>query len=98
MKLSELRTDLLESEDENKDVGKAPPPGKLGELITVKQAAKILDVSPSRVRQFISDGRLKAVSPDVGQRDNMLRLADVNKFDAKPRERTGRPEEGGSKD
>jgi excisionase family DNA binding protein len=75
MKLSEIRTDIvLESDDENKDVAKAPAPGKLGEFITTKQAAKILKVSPSRVRQFIQDGRLKTYAPEVGRRDNMLKL------------------------
>jgi excisionase family DNA binding protein len=98
MKLSDLAPILTESEDENKDVDKAPAPGDLGELITVKQAAKILGVSPSRVRQFIQDGRLTAKSPDVGQRDNMLNLQAVKKFATKERERTGRPSEGKSED
>lgn len=95
MKLSEIRSDIvLESEDENKDVSRAPAPGKLGEFITVKQAAKILKVSPSRVRQFIQDGKLKSYGPEVGRRDNMLKLSAVNKFSDKPREITGRPDEG----
>lgn len=95
MKLSEIRTDVvLESDDENEDVSKAPPPGKLGEFITAKQAAKILKVSPSRVRQFIQDGRLKSYGPEVGRRDNMLKLSAVNKLADKERPITGRPDEG----
>lgn len=93
MKLSDLAPILNESEDENKDVQKAPAPGELGELITVKQAAKIIGVSPSRVRQFIQDGRLSSKGPEVGQRDNLLNLQSVKKFAAKERERTGRPSE-----
>lgn len=95
MKLSEIRTDIvLESDDENKDVAKAPAPGKLGEFITTKQAAKILKVSPSRVRQFIQDGRLKTYSPEIGRRDNMLKLSAVEKLADKERPITGRPDEG----
>ncbi len=95
MKLSEIRTDIvLESDDENKDVSKAPAPGKLGEFITTKQAAKILKVSPSRVRQFIQDGRLKTYAPEVGRRDNMLKLSAVEKLADTERPITGRPDEG----
>ncbi len=95
MKLSEIRTDIvLESDDENKDVSKAPAPGKLGEFITTKQAAKILKVSPSRVRQFIQDGRLKTYAPEVGRRDNMLKLSAVQSLADKERPITGRPDEG----
>jgi excisionase family DNA binding protein len=95
MKLSEIRTDIIvESDDENDDVSKAPAPGKLGEFITTKQAAKILKVSPSRVRQFIQDGRLKTYSPEVGRRDNMLKLSAVQKLADKERPITGRPDEG----
>lgn len=95
MRLREIRTDIVfESDDENKDVGRAPPPGKLGEFITVKQAAKIIGVSPSRVRQFIQDGRLKSYGPEIGRRDNMLKLSAVEKLADKERPITGRPDEG----
>lgn len=93
MKLEDIKP-LAESDNESKDVSKAPPPGKLGEFITTKQAAKILGVSPGRVRQFIQDGRLKSYSPEIGRRDNMLKVAEVNKLKDEPRERTGRPDEG----
>lgn len=95
MKLHDLRSDvLLEKDDEDKDINQAPAPGKLGEFITTKQAAKLLKVTPSRVRQFIMDGRLKTHEPEIGRRDNMLKLADVEKFKEKAREITGRPDEG----
>jgi len=96
MKLQDIRTDVIitESEDENADVGRAPAPGKLGEFVTTKQAAKILKVSPGRVRQYIQDGRLKSYSPEIGRRDNMLKLSAVNKLKDNPPERTGRPDEG----
>lgn len=95
MKLKEIRTDLIvESDNENEDVHQAPPPGKLGEFITTKQAAKILGVSPSRVRQFIQDGRLKTYSPEIGRRDNMLKLSAVQKLADTDRPITGRPDEG----
>lgn len=95
MKLKDIRTDVIfEAKDENSDVDKAPAPGKIGEFITVKQAAKILDVSPSRVRQFIQDGRLKSHSPEIGRRDNLLKHSAVIKLSKEPREITGRPDEG----
>ena len=83
--------------DENSDIDKAPPPGKLGEFCTTAQAAKILGVSMGRVRQFIMDGRLKSYKPEKGRRDNMLKIAEVKSFASKEREITGRPKEGDSK-
>ena len=95
MKLKDIRADVVnESDDENKDVNRAPPPGKLGEFITVKQAAKIIGVSPSRVRQLIQDGRLKSYGPEIGRRDNMLKLSAVEKLADSDRPITGRPDEG----
>lgn len=81
------------SKDENSDMNKTPPPGKLGPYITTAQAAKELGVSMSRVRQFIMDGRLKSYSPEKGRRDNMLKLSEVKAFAKKDREITGRPSE-----
>lgn len=78
--------------DENDNPQKAPPPGKLGEFITTSQAAKILGVSPSRVRQFIQENRLKSYPPEVGRRDNMLKLSEVKEFAKQERDITGRPE------
>jgi DNA binding domain, excisionase family len=66
----------------------------MGQYITTREAAKILGVSDARVRQFIGDGRLKAHHPKAGRRDNFLLRADVEAFDKKEREITGRPDEG----
>jgi site-specific DNA-methyltransferase (adenine-specific) len=57
-------------------------------FITTAEAAEILGVSPSRVRQLILEGRLK--SQKIG-RDQILTRKDVDIFAAEPRNRTGRP-------
>lgn len=57
-------------------------------LITTAEAARILGVSPSRIRQFIIQGRLAAKK--IG-RDQLLKESDVHRFAAQPRHRTGRP-------
>lgn len=57
-------------------------------LITTTEAAKILGVSASRVRQFILEGRLE--SSKIG-RDQLLKQSAVEDFALKPRDRTGRP-------
>lgn len=90
MKLEQLTE---AKKDENSDLNKTPPPGKLGQFITTSQAARILKVTASRVRQFIMDGRLKSYSPEKGRRDNMLKLSEVRAFAGKEREPTGRPSE-----
>lgn len=88
--ITELRDDSKDKEAEAKTTGT----NDMGQYITTKQAADILGVDASRVRQFIMDGRLKAHNPVPGRRDNFLIRADVEAFDKKPRERTGRPDEG----
>lgn len=45
------------------------------DLLTTHQAAEILGVSASRVRQFILNGRLPAIK--LG-RDNLIREADLS--------------------
>ena len=57
-------------------------------LISTNEAAVILGVSSSRVRQLIIEGRLE--STKIG-RDQLLELEKVKEFSSKPRERTGRP-------
>jgi excisionase family DNA binding protein len=57
-------------------------------LITTSDAANLLGVSSSRVRQFILDKRLDSVK--IG-RDQLLKQSDVEAFSSKPRPRTGRP-------
>ncbi len=56
--------------------------------ISTAEAAKILGISASRVRQLIIDGRLEATK--VG-RDQLLEKELVENFALIPRERTGRP-------
>lgn len=53
------------------------------ELITTKEAAKILGVSRSRVSQFIGEKRLTIVKKF--NNCNMLRRGDVIEFGEKPR-------------
>ncbi len=92
MKLSQIFENKA-SHSENDDMGKTPAPGKLGDLISSAQAAKILGVTMSRIRQFVMDGRLKSYQPEKGRRDHMFKLADIRSFSKKDREITGRPTE-----
>ena len=57
-------------------------------LISTSEAASILGVSASRVRQLIIEGRLE--STKIG-RDQLLEPDKVREFSTRPRERTGRP-------
>ena len=57
-------------------------------LISTSEAAAILGISASRVRQLIIEGRLEATK--IG-RDQLLEPEKVKEFAARPRERTGRP-------
>jgi excisionase family DNA binding protein len=57
-------------------------------IISVKQAAEILGVSPRRVRQFIQEGRLK--SSKVGGH-HFLQELEVRKF-AQIERRDGNPD------
>jgi excisionase family DNA binding protein len=83
---------LVESKDENKDIGKAPPEGSAPEnYVTTAQAAKMLGVTMGRIRQFIQEGRLKSKAPTKGRRDNLIKTSTVKAFKEKKRERTGRP-------
>ena len=92
MKLFEVK-EIFESTDEDLTVRDAPAPGQLGQFITSAQARKILNVSMSRVRQFIMEKRLKCYHPTPGRRDNFLKLSEVQAFGEKDRKITGRPDE-----
>lgn len=70
--------------------------GDLGQWINSKQAAEILGVNDSRVRQFVREKRLKSHAPEDGRRDHLFKRADVEALAKEPRERTGRPPEGES--
>lgn len=80
-----------EGNAENKTLDKAPPPGDTGDLISTAQAAKILGVSQSRVRQLIMDGKLKAHNPVKGRRDNFLKVSDVRSYKKSGNHEPGRP-------
>jgi len=94
MKLADIKT-LVEIDDEDR---KQPPPITGGETISTSQAAKVLGVSVSRVRQLIGDGHLKPIaSPRKGDRDHELRLKDVQSLkDNLPKK--GRPFKGKTSD
>lgn len=83
--------DLLENhKDENRDINKAPPPSD--EWITTAQAAKILDVTMSRVRQMIMAGDITAKPPLKGRRDNLVSRKTIVSLSKQDRKPTGRPE------
>ncbi len=82
---------IIEIDDEDKDLDRAPPPGKTGEFITSAQAARLLKVSMSRIRQLVADGTLKSFQPEKGRRDHLLKRKDVQALrDEMPK--VGRPE------
>lgn len=83
--------DIYESSGESETVRKSSPPGDLGEYITTAQAAKILDVEMSRIRQMISDGELNSYQPEEGRRDHMLKLSEVHAKKYKDKDVGGRP-------
>jgi excisionase family DNA binding protein len=87
MKLIDL---IQEHKDENKDISKAPPPDS--EWITTAQAAKMLGVTMSRIRQMIMDGQISSKSPIKGRRDNLVSRKTITALSKKERKPTGRPE------
>jgi excisionase family DNA binding protein len=82
---------------ENSNMSKTPPPGKTGEFVTTAQAARVLKVTMSRVRQLIMDGQLKSYGPEKGRRDNLLKLSDVKLFHRDAQKPAGRPPEDDDK-
>jgi len=83
--------DLLESSKESLTVVKAPAPGNLGNFITTAQAAKLLGVEMSRIRQLIMDGKLKSYEPEPGRRDHVLKRSEVEKLRTAKKDKGGRP-------
>lgn len=57
-------------------------------LLTTREAAKLLDVSPVRIRQLISNGRIAASKHG---RDYLLEISAVEQFREAGRKKTGRP-------
>lgn len=88
MKLHQIH----EGSDEDETVRKAPPPGETGQYITSAQAAKILGVEMSRIRQLVADGKLKSHQPTEGRRDHMFKESEVRSLAEKEKDKGGRPE------
>lgn len=84
---------VIEVDDEDKDLDRAPPPGKTGEFITSAQAARMLGVSMSRIRQMVADKTLTSYQPEKGRRDHLLKRKDVQALKSNMPE-VGRPEKG----
>lgn len=95
MKLNELLQ--VNEGDESETVRKAPPPGKIGNLITSAQAAKILGVEMSRIRQLVASGDLKSHQPEEGRRDHFFKKAEVEAFKSKEKDKGGRPKDSSEK-
>lgn len=87
MKLQDI---LIEHKDENSDISKAPTPDS--DWVTTAQAAKMLGVTMSRIRQMIMDGQITAKSPVKGRRDNLVSRKAITSLSKKDRKPTGRPE------
>lgn len=92
MKLLESILTLLEKDDEDKDISKAPPAGDMGKYVTTAQAARMLNVGMSRIRQLVSDGELTSKQPTKGRRDHLILQKDVESLKKQER-KAGRPEE-----
>lgn len=92
MKLNDIAeiVEYVDANRENKTLNRTPPPGDAGELISSAQAARILGVSQSRIRQIIGAGELNSVPPTKGQRDHLLKLSDVKSYKNKMKD-AGRP-------
>jgi site-specific DNA-methyltransferase (adenine-specific) len=60
----------------------------MNKYLTTREAAEFLGVSPSRVRQFIQQRRLKS---EKHGRDHMLLREDVHRFASKGTLKRGRP-------
>lgn len=98
MKLAEAAKYLREVDDEDK--GNVPPISG-GGTISTKQAAKILGVSVSRVRQMLGGGGEKKsldadTKPRPGDRDHEIKLKDVQAL-KNNMPKKGRPDEGKGK-
>jgi len=97
MKINKLLQAINES-DESKTVRNAPAPGKMGDLITSAQAAKILGVEMSRVRQLVASGDLKSYQPEDGRRDHFFKKAEIETYKSKDKDKGGRPKNTEEKD
>lgn len=91
MKLEDAAKYLREVDDEDR---KRPPPVKGGGTISTAQAASILGVTVSRVRQLIGQGKLKpTVKPRKGDRDHELLKKDVDDLAVRMDKKSGKSQE-----
>jgi excisionase family DNA binding protein len=58
------------------------------ELLTTKQAAVMLKITPARVRQLISDGQIRS---EKQGRDHLLHPDEIARFNREGRRPGGRP-------
>lgn len=67
--------------DLHEDTSKKPPvPGSLGDLYTTKQAAEMIGVEPSRIRQLKMEGRIKPVEgPVPGHQESLYSAKEVER-------------------
>jgi excisionase family DNA binding protein len=66
----------------------------MGQLFTTEEAAKYLAVTPSRVRQFIGENRLRSVKHG---RDHLIEESEVKRFAEEGKKKRGRPERKNNK-
>lgn len=57
-------------------------------MVTTEIAAKLLNVTPARVRQLISENRLKS---QKNGRDHFIDILDIKKFSKYEQKKAGRP-------
>lgn len=62
--------------------------GDINDYVTVAQAAEVLKLSPSRVKQFIAEKRLPSVL--IHARQHLILRADVEAFAKLPRQKRGK--------
>ena len=87
MKLQDAARFLQEVDHEDE---KRPPPVKGSGTISTSQAARILGVVVSRVRQFIRDKILKSTKPQKGDRDHEILKKDVDDLVVKRGKKSGK--------
>jgi len=66
----------------------------MGQWFTTESAAKYLGVTPSRVRQFIMENRLKSMK--FG-RDHLIDESELKQFAERGKKKRGRPEKNKQK-
>ena len=97
MELKDVIEEFYDANKERQTVRNAPATGNTGDLITAAQAARILDVSTSRIRQLVGDGQLQSIPPAEGQRDHLFKISDVKAYKGKMKG-AGRPKGSTSSD